>query len=332
MPKLNDPCQNKAGRDPQDIEAQILEISAFARIGGARLWQRLLFDRELWNASPVQAQDMAIRSLALELNANFEFLETLRFQCAGLSHRLASFRCRAADSHSLSLTDFRLHLIPGGLLSITPDTALGEDPTTQIYDRTPPLGLARQPPFSIRIRPMLVGITPVTEAMSAYHRGSSFPRVFISQSDAREFSQRLHCELPSEHQWEYACRAGTTSEWCFGDDRQALRQYATFADNAPGGRSPVASHDPNAFGLFDMHGLVWEWCLDQWSSEFRSPTGDKPAPEDGTTATRVYRGGGWASSAEECRSVSRSGGPHWLGLGAHGFRLFRPIDLPGVDR
>lgn len=326
-----EPCQRTAGRDPQDVDAQLQEIAALARLGGAQLWQRLLYDRVLWNASPAHAQDLAIRSLALELNANFELLDIRRFQCAGLSHRLASFRCRAASGHALSSSDFRLHLIPGGLLSRTVSAPSRANPAAHQTEEPPLIESAPPQSHSIRIRPMLVGVTPVTERMAEYHQSGPFPMVFISQSDARELAQRFHCELPSELQWEYACRAGTTSEWYFGDDPRALNYYATFAENAPGGRSPVASHAPNAFGLFDMHGLVWEWCLDQWSSEFRGSSSDQPAPDDGTTATRVYRGGGWASSADECRSASRSGGPQWIGLGAHGFRLFLPLDLPGVD-
>ena len=118
--------------------------------------------------------------------------------------------------------------------------------------------------------------------------------------------------LPTEAEWEYACRAGTTTKYSFGDDESELRDHAWYSENFGGKTHPVGSKKPNAWGLYDMHGNVWEWCQD-WlggypSGMVRDPTG--PASGSAhqyriTGPLRVYRGGSWFDLAEFCRSASR---------------------------
>ena len=115
--------------------------------------------------------------------------------------------------------------------------------------------------------------------------------------------------LPTEAQWEYACRAETTTKYYFGDDASKLGDYAWFKKNADDVNKkyahPVGKKKPNAFGLYDMHGNVWEWCQD-WYGDYQStsaidpsgPTGGKP---------RVLRGGSWSINASSCRSAYRFG-------------------------
>jgi serine/threonine protein kinase/formylglycine-generating enzyme required for sulfatase activity len=104
--------------------------------------------------------------------------------------------------------------------------------------------------------------------------------------------------LPTEAEWEYACRAGTTTEFAFGTDDEMLRGYAVFSSR---GTAPCGSKLPNGWGLFDMHGNVWEWCWFGLNNDFTK----SPAVDTDAAAYRVYRGGGWNFPAEFCRSAYR---------------------------
>jgi len=113
--------------------------------------------------------------------------------------------------------------------------------------------------------------------------------------------------LPTEAEWEYACRAGSDARYGFGSDERQLKQSAWYAENSSKKTQPVAQKKPNAWGLFDMHGNVAEWCNDVYSAEYyaASPAGNPSGPDDGERY--VLRGGAWNSSAEGCRSAARFG-------------------------
>ncbi len=113
--------------------------------------------------------------------------------------------------------------------------------------------------------------------------------------------------LPTEAEWEYACRAGSTTAFSFGDDPRELPRYAWFADNADKTTHPVARKKPNPWGLFDMHGNVAEWCNDVYADGYykTSPKDNPRGPDEGEQC--VLRGGAWNSSATACRSAYRVG-------------------------
>jgi formylglycine-generating enzyme required for sulfatase activity len=112
--------------------------------------------------------------------------------------------------------------------------------------------------------------------------------------------------LPTEAEWEYACRAGTRARWSCGERREELKKHAWFADNSGLVTHPVGKKKPNAWGLFDMHGNVPEWCWDRYGGDsYRVAEVSDPAGP-GTGATRVYRGGGWNSEAGQVRSAARN--------------------------
>ena len=159
--------------------------------------------------------------------------------------------------------------------------------------------------------------------------GDDYPATYIRWNDAHEFCSKLGAKeqrqyrLPTEAEWEYACRAGTTTLFSFGDDEASLGTYAWFKENAwdANERYPhrVAQKRPNAFGLYDMHGNVWEWCEDVYHWEL--PGGKDPLVTVGNTA-RVDRGGGWASDGREfCRSAARFSNVPWRGDKVLGFRV-----------
>ena len=113
--------------------------------------------------------------------------------------------------------------------------------------------------------------------------------------------------LPTEAEWEYACRAGTNGDYHFGSDSRQLSQYAWFADNADKQTHPVGQKQPNAWGLFDMYGNVAEWCNDVYGKGYlhESTASNPHGPEDGPR--RVLRGGAWNCRADDCRSTIRVG-------------------------
>ena len=132
--------------------------------------------------------------------------------------------------------------------------------------------------------------------------------------------------LPTEAQWEYACRAGSTTRYCFGDDEDRLGEYAWYDENSGGKTHPVGEKKPNAWGLYDMHGNVWEWCADWYDGGYyaKSPADDPTGPATGSD--RVIRGGGWDGPAGNCRSAYRRQ-PARPGLDDLGFRVSRvPAD------
>jgi len=112
--------------------------------------------------------------------------------------------------------------------------------------------------------------------------------------------------LPTEAEWEYACRAGATTEYCSGDSISDLEKVGWYGLNSDSTTHPAGSKKPNAFGLYDMHGNVWEWCNDWWQHYYNDNSERNPAgPESGFS--RVLRGGGWGHHEFGCRSAYRSG-------------------------
>jgi len=111
--------------------------------------------------------------------------------------------------------------------------------------------------------------------------------------------------LPTEAEWEYACRAGTATAYSFGNDPSKLKDYGWFEQNSGGKPQPVGQKPPNAWGLYDMHGNVWEWCNDFYQVDYyqQSPKENPSGPKAGDT--KVVRGGAWKFSAETCRSGYR---------------------------
>lgn len=133
------------------------------------------------------------------------------------------------------------------------------------------------------------------------------PVVDLNWFEAYVFALRIGCRLPTEAEWEYAARAGSNGSWCFGDDPALLPYYANFEEQGNAKREPwdVGTGQANSFGLYDMHGNVWEWCADWLGPYPNQPLTDPQGPENGHS--RVRRGGGFAYHSRGCRSAFRWG-------------------------
>ncbi len=183
-------------------------------------------------------------------------------------------------------------------------------------------------------RPFLMGRTVVTKKQwkavmksepwkgeRCVAAGEDAPAVYVDWHDAVAFCHKLtaheraagwlekgeHYRLPTEAEWEYACRAGTTTPWSFGSDPRRLGDHAWFYGNT-GDRKEQYAHrvgrkKPNPWGLADMHGNVYEWCSDWYKSALAGGT-DPQGPASGTT--KVLRGGGWGYDPARCRSADRN--------------------------
>ncbi|MDQ7086053.1 MAG: formylglycine-generating enzyme family protein [Sulfurovum sp.] len=111
--------------------------------------------------------------------------------------------------------------------------------------------------------------------------------------------------LPTEAEWEYACRAGTTTTWSFGDDETLLGDYAWYSKNSDNKTHEVGTKKLNPWGLHDMHGNVWEWCQDDWINSYEKTPKDGTAYEDKSSGSKVLRGGSWYPSSIRTRSADR---------------------------
>jgi len=194
-------------------------------------------------------------------------------------------------------------------------------------------------PHKVKIsKPFYIGVYPVTQREwkkvmgdnPSYFKGDDLPVEKVSWDDCQEFVNKLNRKegsnkyrLPTEAEWEYACRAGTTSRYFWGDNEDARRMnyggswvgvpvpdYETWKKYKDkivekGKTTKVGSYHPNAFGLYDMHGNVYEWCQDWYDEDYyeHSPSTDPQGPTSGSF--RVFRGGSWFNRAEYCESSLR---------------------------
>jgi formylglycine-generating enzyme required for sulfatase activity len=175
---------------------------------------------------------------------------------------------------------------------------------------------SEQPIHEVTVPNFHLGKYPVTRSQyqavmgqnPAHFKGDNLPVESVSWQNAVAFCQKLsqqtgrQFQLASEAQWEYACRAGTTTKYCYGNTLTC--ELANF--DGKGQTSTVGSFPPNAFGLYDMHGNVWEWCLDTWHGNYQGSPGDGSAwQSQNENDSHVLRGGSWINDPRNCRSAIR---------------------------
>ncbi|WP_019499176.1 formylglycine-generating enzyme family protein [Pseudanabaena sp. PCC 6802] len=208
--------------------------------------------------------------------------------------------------------------IPGGTF------VMGAPPTE---DRS---SNSEHPQHEVTVRSFFMGKYPVTQAQyqavmgkNPSHfkeNGANCPVENVSWNAAKEFCAKLseltgkNYRLPSEAEWEYACRAGTTTPFYFGET--ITPELVNYGGNYPYGEAPkgesrqqttaVGIFSPNAFGLYDMHGNVWEWCEDNWHENYQgAPTDGRAWVDRKKSTNHVSRGGSWSNNAYFCRSAYR---------------------------
>lgn len=166
----------------------------------------------------------------------------------------------------------------------------------------------------------------------SYFKGDDLPVENVSWNDAQEFIKELNknsndeYRLPTEAEWEYAAKAGTTTRYSFGNDESELDKYAWYDENAGDKTHPVGKKEANPWGLYDMHGNVWEWVQDELHGNYKGAPTNGNAWEDGNDAIRMNRGGSWFNNARYCRSAIRHYGPGYRYRSRYlGFRLVKII-------
>ncbi|MHC4662000.1 MAG: formylglycine-generating enzyme family protein [Planctomycetota bacterium] len=162
----------------------------------------------------------------------------------------------------------------------------------------------------------------LTEEGNPHKNRELQPILYISWKDAKAYADWLGMRLPTEAEWEYACRAGTTGNYHFGNNITLLGEYAWFKENSGDCVHNVGLKKPNNWGLYDMYGNVPEWCADRFGEDYytNSHSDNPEGPEKGKL--RVLRGGFWCSDADDCCSFRRK----WFAPDVqfiHGFRLAR---------
>ena len=183
---------------------------------------------------------------------------------------------------------------------------------------------------------------------------AGYPAINMTQYAAIKFCAWLYAKtgifyrLPTEAEWEYACRAGTTTAYSFGDDVKKLGDYAAFVSSSGGAYKQVGTRKPNPFGLYDMHGNVMEWTQDQYIDDYYQQVASGTVKEPYAPTTTLYpnavRGGSWDDGPEVLRSAARTpSAPAWKMLDPQspksdwwltsasfvGFRIIRPAKTPG---
>jgi formylglycine-generating enzyme required for sulfatase activity len=166
----------------------------------------------------------------------------------------------------------------------------------------------------------------------SYFKSNDLPVEQVSWNEVQEFIKRFNeiedtdkYRLPSEAEWEYAYRAGTTTKYSFGDDNSILNDYAWYGENSDGKTHPVGQKIPNPYGLYDTHGNVWEWVQDRYHDSYNDAPSDGSAWVSGNDERRVARGGSYSGIAADCRSTDRGIGYPDECYRYLGFRLLKEI-------
>lgn len=199
------------------------------------------------------------------------------------------------------------------------------------------------PQHEVTIQPFYLGRYPVTNEeyarflkanpgkpepivwSSRHFNQARQPVVGVSWRDALAFADWAGGRLPTEAEWEYACRAGTTTAYYWGDSDEGIGEYAWYSANSGRATHPVGEKKPNGFGLYDMAGNVWEWVHDCWHDHYQGAPDDGSAVGVGEEGRRVFRGGSWSNVPGFLRSAYRDGDAPDNRGGTLGFRLAQDL-------
>lgn len=270
---------------------------------------KILLDRELWSKASPEDQDKAIQAAQKQLGSDYAFVETKVYEAGGQKHRIPTLK------HVK--TGILLNLIPGGTYQMGSNEKIQEKPI-----------------HKVTIKPMLVGKYEVTQAQwqafmkvnRAKSKGADKPIVNLSIQECQSWLAAAGGELrlPSESEWEYACRSGTSTKYFWGDEMDS--DYCWYSGNSEIS-FPVTKHanKTNAFGLADMSGNASEFCEDGWTDNYKKAPSDH-SPQRGERFARITRGGAVGMSAIYCRSANRHSAVARAVWNGTGFRVFKSLD------
>ena len=270
-------------RSGAEFDAQMLSTGKGITINDCLSNIREFLDLKLDNLTDIDIPSIAVEPDLL-LDNSFSFAGTDAIKCG--------------DGINLELVD-----IPAGSSMMGDDNGDADE----------------KPAHQVTLKAFKMSKYPITQRQyqavmrknpSSFQGDLNCPVENVSWHDAVAFCQKLSqmtgqtVKLPSEAQWEYACRAGSKTKYCFGDNAEQLGNYAWYDKNSGSKTHPVGEKSSNAWGLHDMHGNVWEWCEDVWRSDYNG------APNDGTSwlkggeqNKRALRGGSWNYGVIYCRSA-----------------------------
>ncbi len=155
----------------------------------------------------------------------------------------------------------------------------------------------------------------------------SSPVVCVSHNDAKAYTKWLSQKtgktyrLPTEAEWEFVARAGTTTKYSFGDSKSSLGSYAWYGNNSNSKTHKVGQKQPNPWGVYDMHGNVWEWCEDWYTDSYSNTPTNGDENNNGSQKMKVLRGGSWVNVAGSLRSASRYRNDPTFAIDGIGFRV-----------
>ena len=220
--------------------------------------------------------------------AGFSYLRTQTYSCGGQTHTVKEYRHEK--------TGLEFVLLPGGNFNMGSSDGESDE----------------KPVRRVRVDGFLLSKTEVTQGVwekimgnnpCKSNKGANRPVHNVSWEECKQFCERAGLSLPTEAEWEYACRAGTETKYYWGNEMDG--RYVWYKSNSSNETHPVGEKQPNAFGLYDMSGNVWEWCRDWYASDYYSKGENDNPPGSSTGSGRVFRGGGCSSVATNCRGARR---------------------------
>lgn len=323
---------------PAPNRRKFLTLLSFGGIGlgAVALWEVIKQSSTTSNNSSSKPSNTSLPSPVSGTNLQAFSFDVVQVNASGkeISHSqktAQSFTENLAKGVSLEMV-----AIPGGTFTMGSPSSEKERSSDE------------SPQHQVTIQPFYMGKFEVTQTQyeaimgknPANFKGANRPVERVSWNDAVEFCQKLSQKigrtyrLPSEAEWEYACRAGTTTPFSFGEtittDLVNYDGNYTYS-SAPKGKYRQATTDvgtfpANAFGLYDMHGNVWEWCADSWHDSYSGAPTDGSAWIDNDNQNRVLRGGSWGDNPHRCRSADRTFNTRGIIYYDVGFRV---VFVPG---
>jgi len=280
--------------------------------------------------TPLTIQDQIIGNHKIHLNAGFEWdpLDTVVtiIKDSLVTHRFKLYKRKSVNQEALlEESNKETTIIYNDLLKRISEPLPGMEfvriPAGSFQMGSNKGDSDEKPVHTVHIKSFYMMTTEVTQKQwrevmgnnPSHFRGDNLPVEQVSWNDIQDFLKKLNrmdpgkgYRLPSEAEWEYACCSGSDTRFYFGDDDERLKDYAWYSGNSESKTHPVGTKKANAYGLYDMHGNVWEWCEDTWHDSYKGAPSDGSAWVSGGSTSRVLRGGSWYSRPRYCRSAFRS--------------------------